>query len=402
MRSYLEILNIQGAWRLILSSIPGRLSYGISGLALFFHVQQLTDSLAVAGYAIGAFSGVSALTAAPRGHAIDRWGQTRPLLLLVPAFTIACTLVGFVAKDTLTSVVFAGLMGLTAPPINLSMRPLWVALVSPTQIRTAYALDSIILNTTSLIGPVIGTWLALTFSGVVAMTVTGGLMLIGGIALITSKISREWIPETKVEGERSLFKSPAMRLLAVEAVLVGLAYGLFDVAIPSAATLAGIAGWAAPTLAAVAFGGLIGGALAGSRFKNLSPALGVTLCSYVFAIISIPLYLLSPGWPTALLVLVAGFPLGMAQVFYLEVVDIVRPRGAAVAAMGSIWMIEGSAMAAGSAIAGVIAEHYNPDIAFVGVTVLFLLGAFVFHYGTKNVLSPAMVVNHHHADDIVD
>jgi energy-converting hydrogenase Eha subunit E len=70
--------------------------------------------------------------------------------------------------------------------------------------------------------------------------------------------------------------------------------------------------------------------------------------------------------------------------------------------MGSIWMIEGSAMAAGSAIAGVIAEHYNPDIAFVGVSVLFLLGAFVFHYGTKNVLSPAMVINHKHADDIVD
>jgi MFS family permease len=215
MRSYLDILKLQGAWRLIISSIPGRLSYGMSGLALFFHIEQITDSLSVAGYAIGAFSGVSAMTAAIRGHAIDRWGQTRPLAILVPAFTLSCALVGFVAEDAMTSVVFAALMGLTAPPINLSMRPLWVELVNPEQVRTAYALDSIILNTTSLIGPVIGTWIALSYSGLLAMNVTGALMLVGGIALVTSKLSRDWVPEQKVEGEHSLFRSPAMRFLAI-------------------------------------------------------------------------------------------------------------------------------------------------------------------------------------------
>jgi hypothetical protein len=184
--------------------------------------------------------------------------------------------------------------------------------------------------------------------------------------------------------------------------LLGLGYGLFDVGIPSAATLAGIPQWAAPTLAAIALGGLIGGALAGAKFKNIAPAWGVTLTGYIFGIVALPLFLIEPGWQTAVLVLFAGFPLGMAQVFYLEMVDILRPRGTAVAAMGSMWLIEGSAMAGGNAIAGFISEHWNPDIVLIGVGLLFIASAVVLHIGTKGVLKPAMVVPHHDPHDPVD
>lgn len=390
MKQYLELLRIPGAVRLIVSSAPARLSYAMSGLAVFFHVQQLTDSLSTAGFAVGAYSLVSSLTAAIRGHAVDRWGQTTPLALLVPGFAVACWLLGYVANDAASSIVLSGVMGLLAPPINLSIRPLWKELVSDDQVRTAYALDSVMMNATSLIGPALGSWAALRFGGPLAMAITGGLMLVGGSALLSSKISREWIPEARVPGEVGIFKSRGMQLLAGEAILIGLGFGLLDVAIPSAASLADLAAWAAPSLGAIALGGLFGGVAAGSYFKNVAPARGLYITSFAFAVVSLPIFLLPPGPATVAVMLVLGLPIGATQVYYLEVVDLVRPRGAAVAAMGTMWTIEGSAVAAGNALAGFISEHFSAELAMIAIGPLLIAAATVLYFGARGPLQPAM------------
>lgn len=390
MRDYILLMKIPGAWRLILSSIPGRLSYGMSGLALFFHVQTITGRVSTAGIAVGLYSGFSAATASIRGHAVDRWGQTKPLSILVPGFTLACFALSLWAKDGNSAMMLSALIGLTAPPINLSVRPLWKQLAGDEMVRTAYALDTVVLNTTGLFGPVLGTWTALHFSGMVAMQTTGLLMLLGGLLLLSSSTSRSWEPEAKNPDEPGLFKSAAMRVLAFEGLLIGLGYGLLDVAVPSAATLAGVKDWAAVSLAAISFGGLIGGVIAGSQFKHWAPARGLVITQYAFALFAFPLFAISPGLPTALLLLAAGFPLGMAQVFYLEVVDLVRPRGAAVAALGTIWFIEGSAGAAGNALAGVISENFGSATALVGVGILFLASAATLHWASTGPLAPAM------------
>lgn len=356
---------------------------------MFFHVQQLTGSLASAGFAVGAYSGFSSLTAAIRGHAIDRFGQTKPLAVLVPSFTFATVALGAFANDTRTSIMYAGLMGLTAPPINLSVRPLWKMLVGKEKLRVANALDSVLLNSTSLFGPVIGTWAALTFGGSIAMYMTAVLMFVGGTVLMGSKVSRRWIPEPKVPGDHSLWTSPAMRLMAIDAVLIGLAFGLFDVGIPAAATLANVAAWAAPSLAALSLGGLLGGLFAGSKMQHFGPAKGLILSQYSFGLLALPLFLIQPGLITAVLLFFLGFPIGISQVFYLEVVELVRPTGTAVAALGSMWFIEGSAMAAGNSAAGFLADNFGPGAALIAVGFLILASAAVLHSALHGPLRSA-------------
>lgn len=393
MQEYKELLRIPGALRLILTSLPPRTAYGMVGLALFFHMLDMTNSLSSAGFVIGAQTLVSSMTAGVRGHAIDRWGQTRPLLVLVPLYTISTIALAYLAHDLTSAIIFAMVMGLTSPPINLSMRPLWVLVAGQEKIRTAYALDSTILNVTSLIGPAFGTWLALHFSGKLALTTTAILMLVGGTLLLMNPISRSWIPEEKVEGEPGLFRSPAMRVLAMEAVLIGLGYGLLDVAVPARATIQNMDGWAAPSLAAVALGGILGGMYAGSKLKHLVPLRGLYITQYAFSLIALPLFLLPAGLPTATLMFVIGLPLGAAQVFYLETVDIVRPRGAAVASLGSIWFIEGSAAALGNSVSGVISEsskELGPSYALIVSSSLFILSAYTLHRSAKGSLKPAM------------
>lgn len=390
MREYLQLLSIPGAKRLVLSSIPPRLAYGMSNLALFFHVQAITNSITVAGVAVGAYGGVSASTATIRGHAVDRWGQTRPLAVLVPAYAAAAFALALFASDRNTAIALSALLGLTSAPINLSVRPLWKELAGDELVRTAYALDTVVLNATSLLGPVVGTWAALQLSGATALFMTGGFMLLGGLLLLTTQVSRNWVPEPKAAGEPGILRSPAMRLLAFEGLLMGLGYGLLDIGIPSAATLAGVKEMAAVSLAAISLGGLIGGVVAGSQFKHWAPARGLVISQYCWAGLAIPLFVLQPGWPTAALLLLAGFPAGMSQVFYLEVIDLVRPRGTAVTAIASVWFIEGSAAALGNAIAGFLADSISPAAPLLACALFFLASAVTLHIASRGVLRPAM------------
>ena len=90
---------------------------------------------------------------------------------------------------------------------------------------------------------------------------------------------------------------------------------------------------------------------------------------------------------------IIGLPLGAAQVFYLEVVDIVRPRGAAVASLGSIWFIEGSAAALGNSLAGVISEQsrdLGPSYSLIASSLLFILSAYTLHRSASGSLKQAM------------
>lgn len=394
MRSYIELMRRPGAWRLVLSSLPARIAYGMSGLAIFFHAQQSTDSLATAGYAVGAYSLLSSLTAAPRGHIVDRYGMTKPIAILVPAYAGSAILMGVWADTASKIILCAGLLGLSAVPINMTVRPLWKDVAGEDLVRTAYALDSAILNTTGLIGPVIATWMALNLSGPIAMYTVGALMFIGGSSMVLSSISRSWKPEEKIPGEKGLLRSPAMRILALEGALIGLGWGIFDVTIPSAATIAGQPGWAAPAMAAGAFGGLIGGLIAGSRFKSAEPGRGLAVSQSIFAVIALPLFLVPPGIWTVLLVLVAALPSGVSQVFYMEVVDTVRPRGTAVAALGTLWFIEGTAAAAGNAVAGIVAEQYGVVICCIAMSLMFILSVLVLRYGINNIMKPNLDAAH--------
>ena len=84
MGHVLQFMGIPGVPRLLAAATFGRPAYSMVGLAVFFQVEQVTGSVAVAGLAAGLSAGVGAVTAGPRGMLVDRFGQTRPLLAFVP------------------------------------------------------------------------------------------------------------------------------------------------------------------------------------------------------------------------------------------------------------------------------------------------------------------------------
>ena len=216
MRTYRELFALPGVLRLLLSATFPRLAYSMVGLSVFFHLQAMTGSVGTAGLALGAMSLMGSLTAAPRGAFVDRFGQTVPLYVMTPAYAVSAFLMARYASSSVSALAFAMLLGVAAPPVNMSIRPLWVEIVGQERVRTAYGLDSAHMNIMQLLGPVLATLAALHIGSAAGLYVVAGCMAAGGVLLATNPNSKAWVPEEKVEGEVGLLKSPAMRLLALE------------------------------------------------------------------------------------------------------------------------------------------------------------------------------------------
>jgi hypothetical protein len=270
MKRYRELFAFPQVITLGISAFPARLAYGMIGLGIFFKAEQETGSVAVAGFAIGLNSLAGAVTAGLRGSVMDRWGQKWPLRVLVPAYTVLILTLN--QMETSRSILIAAfILGITAPPINLSVRPLWKDLVPQSYLRTAYAFDSSMMSSTTVVGPVVVTALALSSRPYLALDVVAALMFIGGAALALTPVSRNWIPEKKVKGQGSLLKNPVMQLLMFEGCFIGFGWGVFDVAVPAFATQENVAHRVAWIFAAFGIANVIGGLLGGLVSKKLAP-----------------------------------------------------------------------------------------------------------------------------------
>ena len=387
MKRYKELFSFPRVISLGIAAFPARLAYGMIGLGIFFKAEQTTDSFAIAGFAIGLNSLAGAVTAGIRGSVMDRWGQKWPLRILVPGYTILILTLN--QMDTARSILIAAfILGISAPPINLSVRPLWKDIVPPTYLRTAYAFDSAMMSSTSVLGPVVVTSLALSSRPYLALNVVAGLMLTGGIALAMTSVSRNWIPEKKVKGQERLLKNRAIQLLMFEGCFIGFGWGVFDVAVPAFATQEDVPHRVAWIFASFGIATVIGGLLGGLVSKKLAPLAAMRRAYLLWMIACFPIAFTYPDWTMALVGASIGLLGGALQVFYFEVLEAVRPKGSQTSSLGWIWSVEGSFMAVGAAVGGVVSEHISPRVGLAMLPIMLSIGFVILTIG-KGRLSAA-------------
>jgi hypothetical protein len=76
-----------------------------------------------------------------------------------------------------------------------------------------------------------------------------------------------------------------------------------------------------------------------------------------------------------------GFLGGAVQVFYFEVLEAVRPKGSQTASLGWIWSVEGSFMAVGAAVGGVVSEVFSPRIGLAMLPIMIGIGLIILTIG---------------------
>jgi len=327
------------------------------------------------------------ISAGVRGYLLERWGQTWPLLILVPSY--ASMIIAFGTMQTRQSLLItAFLLGITAPPINLAVRPLWKGIVPDNFLRTAYALDTSMISFSTVIGPALVTVLSLSSRPGLGLGVTAALMFIGGLAVAATSVSRNWIPEKKAKGQQKLWRDRAIQLLMFEGCFIGFGVGVFNVAVPAFATQEGVAQRVAWIFAVFGLANMIGGLLGGLVSKNLAPLSALLRAYTLWVIASIPIIFTYPDWTITVVGAAIGLIHGGFLVFYFEVLEAVRPQGTQASSIAWIWSIEGTFMAAGAAIGGIVSEYYSPRAGLALTPIMLLIGLIVFIIG-KDRLSAA-------------
>jgi len=377
---------MKGVRQLLISSIPARLAYGMISLGIFFKVENTTSSIAIAGLAVGLNGLASSLSVGIRSVFIDKYGLTWPLRLLVPAYSALIFVFNYSNGKT-ALIIISLVLGAVAPPINIAVRPLWKIVVPESKHRTIFAIDTAVMSATAVIGPVLVTSLALSDSPKSALNSCAAAMLIGGIALAILKVTRSWIPEKKEQGADHLLKLPAIRLLIAEGIFIGLAYGLFETGIPAFTTIEGVAERTGLIFAVMAIFNIFGSLLAGLISKKISPLQAFRRTYLYWVVVCAPLAATNPDWTLLIISALLGLAGGMQMVFFWEIVEAVRPKGAPTAAIGWLWTFEGTAMAIGSAISGYISEALSPRYCLAIMSICVLAGYLIISKGHKLLIA---------------
>ena len=380
MHAYLELLKMKGVQQLLISSIPARLAYGMISLGIFFKVQNTTSSIAIAGLAVGLNGLASSLSVGIRSVFIDKYGLTWPLRILVPSYAALIVFFNYV-DGKISLIAISLILGAVAPPINLAVRPLWKIVVPERKQRAIFAVDTAVMSTTAVIGPVLVTSLALSDSPKSALNFCAAAMLLGGIALALLKVTRNWIPEKKEPGAEHLLKIPAIRLLIAEGIFIGLAYGLFETGVPAFTTLEGVANRTGLIFAVMAIFNIFGSLLAGLISKKITPLRAFRSTYLFWVVVCAPLAATNPDWTLLIVSALLGLAGGMQMVFYWEIVEAVRPKGAPTAAIGWLWTFEGTALAIGAAISGYISEAFSPRYCLAAMSICVLVGYLIISKG---------------------
>jgi MFS family permease len=206
-------------------------------------------------------------------------------------------------------------------------------------------------------------------------------MFIGGIALSLTPASRDWIPEKKQKGQQILWKDRAIQLLMFEGCFIGFGWGVFDVAVPAFATQEGVQHRVAWIFAAFGAATVVGGLLGGLVSKKLAPLSALRRAYLLWLIACIPVAFTYPDWTMAVVGASIGFLGGAVQVFYFEVLEAVRPKGSQTASLGWIWSVEGSFMAVGAAVGGVVSEMYSPRVGLAMLPIMIFFGLAILTIG---------------------
>ncbi len=391
MKQYLEIFKIPLARNLLIAATPARLAYSMIGLAIFFKTERTLDSIPLAGLALGLNALAGSLTAGIRGSVIDRFGQKWPIRILVPGYALG--IIALNIAESKTSILFwAFVLGISAPPINLSVRPLWKQIVGEKLVRNAYGLDTAVMNSVGVIGPAVATTVSLSSHPGYALGFCSALMILGGIGLEITINHRNWFTEKKDPAEGKLWRIPAIRLLMIEGAFIGLGWGFFDIGIPAFATIEEVPHRTAWLFSIMSLATVIGGLVAGLVKRRRSAFQTMRITYFGWFLFSLPLYFTYPDWSLAVVGALLGLTGGALQVFYFEVLDAVRPQGSATASLGWLWTIEGSMAALGSAIGGWVAKEISPQACLAVTTLALSIGFLTLNLGRKRFTAADVVL----------
>jgi MFS family permease len=254
----------------IVASVIGRMPIGILGLAILLATQASSGSFGIAGAVAACYLAGLAMTAPVLGRLIDRSGPATVLFFCACAFPTA--LIALVVALRLeapqwTAFVFAAFAGACFPPITVCLRTFMrQRLADEAQLATAYSLESVLIETIFIVGPVLVALFVAYLSADAAVLFAAVCGLAGTLMFLRSPVLAQWRVEKRMVASLvgPLSVSGFVPLLAVIFAYSG-SFGLVEIGITAFAAEAGTPALAGVILGLMSVGSAAGGLAYGSR-----------------------------------------------------------------------------------------------------------------------------------------
>lgn len=265
---YATVLRGRGTAVPLAASVVGRMSLGMTSLALLLLVRQTSGSYAIAGLVSGAYALSFGVLGPALARLADRTGPVPALRitsLLHPALLAA--VVAIASRGLPLPVLLATtlLAGATVPPLGPVMRALWADALRGPALATAYSLESVVVELCFVLGPLLVASLTLALDPAAPVLASGVLAGTGGLWLSVTRRVGAVRPHVERHGSRfGPLSSPAVRALLLTVAGVGATFGAVEVAVPAfVEEQGGRASSAGVLLAVWSLGSVVGGLLYG-------------------------------------------------------------------------------------------------------------------------------------------
>ncbi|MEU7146267.1 MFS transporter [Nocardia sp. NPDC046473] len=366
---YLDLLRPRGIPLLFAGAFVGRMSVGMIPVAVVLFIQQATGSFSVAGLTMAGYA-ISMVVAGPvRSWISVRVGHSAALLVL--SLVSGSALVALVpAAHSDRSWVLAALVtlsGCSAPPFGALMRVGWSRKLPRQWVARAFGLDSVMEESTLVVGPLVASGAVALAGPGVAVLVAGSVCVLGGLLMASAaEKGRLESAGATAGGGKLVMVARRIRWLLVVFAGVGFTIGAMEVAVPALATEAGRASLAGGLLAILALGSAVAALLYGRRDWHVSASARlIVLALLLGSVAALVATAHGLGLAIALLVL-AGAAIGPAVMTVYLLADALA-EGAAAKTHSAILVnvaCNGGA-GLGAAVAGMAIADFGVSRAFL-------------------------------------
>ena len=240
--------------RIILSSVLPRLPIGMNALGLTLLVQSQTQSFTRAGMVSAAYLCALAIQAPIIGRFVDNNGPKAVMMPLAILHAVALLLLVFAVTQVASLPLMLGaafLAGAVFPPVSMTIRAMYRKSDMPdAQKRSAFAVESVILECSFILGPLVVSLTMLAGSPAFAVLASAVMGVLGtwhfsrsgaltrwGVVERGEHVVRHWLGPLKV---------PAVRRALLLSFFFAVGIGLNEIAIPAFANHSGFparVGW---------------------------------------------------------------------------------------------------------------------------------------------------------------
>jgi MFS family permease len=385
LKPYRRVLAVPGVRTLLLVGILARVPATALGITLTLHVTKAMGlSWAQAGLVTAAYTIGAAVGQPLTGRLLDRRGLRLTMLLTTLVQIVVWTLAPHLSYGAL---LFASVIGgLFGPPIFSVVRLSLAAMVPADQRRPAFALDSMIVELSYMVGPALAVVLATTLPpGYGLYALAAGLVVSGALVW--------WLnPPTQPEGQeipevapsRRTWLSPRLVALMVAGAAATLVLSASEITLVATMQETGVQHLTGLAIALWCVYSLAGGLVFGMVRR---PVTALTLVG-ALALLTIPVGL--APWPWIMLALLpSGLLCAPSMTAANDNLTRIVPPAARGEANGLLSSAFTAGVAAGAPFAGMIIDGWGPAWSFAAAGVAGVLVVLVavpaYRLGTRVV-----------------